>query len=392
LACSTSRMIEGVYTMAIGLYIHIPFCVKKCSYCDFISYPYDAGLAASYVCALDREMAQYAVEMSPEERRVRSIYVGGGTPTVLRGAQLVKIIEDCRKNFTVAGDAEITVECNPGTVDYNKLAEIRQAGVNRLSIGVQAQQQKLLDLLGRIHGWQQVAETVDNSRQAGFDNISLDLIFGIPGQSLRNWQRTLQNVLALFPEHISAYNLKIEPDTPLHRDVASGYLLPCDEELELKMFWHGIEYLTGNGFKHYEISNFARPGREARHNLIYWHNEEYLGLGPAAHSMFREKRFSNEENVELYIQKLLQGQPAVREAHQLSVAEQISETIFLALRLAEGLDLAGFEARFGKPVEGLFGAELRKLRGMGLVEITEKNLKLTKKGLPLANEVFAAFI
>lgn len=378
--------------MAIGLYIHVPFCVKKCSYCDFISYPYDADLAASYVCALSREMALYAAEMSPEERRVRSIYVGGGTPTVLRGEQLAEIIDNCRKHFNISADAEITVECNPGTVDLRKLTEIRQAGVNRLSIGVQAEEQKLLDVLGRIHGWQQVAETVDNSRQAGFDNISLDLIFGIPGQSLRNWQKTLQNVLALSPEHISAYNLKIEADTPLYRDVASGCLLPCDEELELQMFWHGIEYLTGNGFKHYEISNFARPGREANHNLIYWHNEEYLGLGPAAHSMLREKRFSNEENVELYIQKLLQGQPAVREAHQLSVAEQISETIFLALRLAEGLDLADFEARFGTPVEGLFGAEVLKLKGLGLVEITEKNLKLTEKGLPLANEVFAAFI
>lgn len=378
--------------MAIGLYIHVPFCVKKCNYCDFISYPYDAGLAASYVSALGREMALHAADMTPEERIVRSIYLGGGTPTVLRGDQLVEIIENCRKHFTVAADAEITVECNPGTVDFRKLAEVRQAGVNRLSIGVQAYQQKLLDLLGRIHGWRNVEETVDSSRQAGFDNISLDLIFGIPGQSLRSWQKTLQNILALSPQHVSAYNLKIEPDTPLYRDVASGCLLPCDEELELEMFWYVIDNLTGKGFNHYEISNFALPGREARHNLIYWRNEEYLGLGPAAHSMLRGQRFINEENVELYIQKMCNNQSVVREKQQLSTEEQISETIFLGLRLIEGLDLPGFEKRFGKPVEHLFGAELKKLSNLGLIEISEKHLKLTEKGLPVANEVFVEFI
>jgi len=378
--------------MAIGLYIHVPFCIKKCNYCDFISYPYDADLAASYVSALGREMALYAADMTPEERMVRSIFLGGGTPTALWGDQLVEIIENCRKHFTVADDAEITVECNPGTADFRKLAEVRQAGVNRLSIGVQAHQQKLLDLLGRIHGWKQVEETVDSSRQAGFDNISLDLIFGIPGQSMSNWQNTLQNILALSPEHVSAYNLKIEVDTPLYRDVASGYLLPCDEELELKMFWYGIDYLTGNGFKHYEISNFALSGLEARHNLIYWHNEEYLGLGPAAHSMFRGQRFSNEENVELYIQKLYNNRSVVREEQQLSMGEQISETIFLGLRLIDGLNLNVFEQRFGEPLEYFFGAELRKLSNLGLIEIKEKNLKLTGKGLPVANEVFAEFI
>lgn len=378
--------------MAIGLYIHVPFCVKKCNYCDFISYPYDAGLAASYVSALGREMAMHSAGLTPEERSVRSIYLGGGTPTVLQGSQLVEIIGNCRKYFTIADDAEITVECNPGTVDLRKLAEIRQAGVNRLSIGVQAHQQNLLDRLGRIHGWKSVEETVDSARQAGFENISLDLIFGIPGQSLRDWQDTLKNILALSPQHVSAYNLKIEPDTPLFRDVASGYLLPCDEELELEMFWYGIDYLAGNGFNHYEISNFGLPGREARHNLIYWRNEEYLGLGPAAHSMLRGQRFSNEEKVELYIKKLHNNQPVVVERQQLTVEEQISETVFLGLRLIEGLGLANFTRRYGKPVERIFGAELQKLSTLGLIEISENHIKLTEKGLPVANEVFAEFV
>lgn len=378
--------------MAIGLYIHVPFCVKKCHYCDFISYPYDAGLAASYVSALGLEMSLHAADMTPDERTVRSIYLGGGTPTVLEGSQLVEIIENCRKYFTVAGDAEITMECNPGTVDFRKLAEVRQAGVNRLSIGVQAYQQKLLDKLGRIHGWKSVQETVDSSRQAGVENISLDLIFGIPGQSPADWRETLKKVVNLSPQHISAYNLKIEPDTPLYRDVAAGYVLPCDEELELEMFWTGIDFLTGNGFNHYEISNFALPGREARHNLIYWNNEEYLGLGPAAHSMLRGQRFSNTENVELYINKLHSAQPVIQEKHRLTTEEQISETVFLGLRLMEGLDLHSFEQRFGHSVHRYFGAELRKLSDLGLIEITQHRLKLTDKGLPLANEVFAEFV
>lgn len=377
--------------MAIGLYIHVPFCMKKCNYCDFISYPYDAGIAASYVSALGREMALHAGG-SVEERVVRSVYIGGGTPTVLQGGQLVEILGNCRKYFAIADDAEITVECNPGTVDFGKLAQVRQAGVNRLSVGVQAHQQKLLDRLGRIHGWKNVEEAVDSARRAGFENLSLDLIFGIPGQSLREWQDTLKHVLALSPQHVSAYNLKIEPDTPIYRDVASGYLVPCDEELELEMFWYGIDYLTRNGFNHYEISNFALPGREARHNLIYWRNEEYLGLGPAAHSMLRGERFSNEENVELYIKKLHNNQAVARERQQLSTEEQISETVFLGLRLIEGLDLSKFEQRFGRPLERIFGAELRKLSDLGLIEITENHIKLTEKGLPVANEVFAEFI
>ena len=378
--------------MAIGLYIHVPFCVKKCNYCDFVSYPYDADLAASYVCALETEMAQHVVNMCCEHKTVSSIYLGGGTPTVLTGGQLGRIVDNCRRNFEVSEYAEITVECNPGTVDAAKFCEIRKTGINRVSMGVQAHQQEMLKRLGRIHNWQDVQTATRNCRQAGIDNISFDLMFGIPGQSMRDWRLTLERVMELSPQHVSAYNLKIEPDTPLHRDVVSGYLVPCDEELELEMFWHTIDFLTDCGFAHYEISNFARPGREARHNLIYWHNEEYLGLGPAAHSMLKDHRFSNVEKVELYISRLSENQSAILSIHHLSREEKISETIFLGLRLIEGLDLVGFGQRFGQLLPEIFGAQLQRLTAQGLVKIEENRLKLTEKGLPLANEVFVEFI
>lgn len=378
--------------MAVGLYIHVPFCYKKCNYCDFISYPYDADLAASYVCALKAEMSLHTVNMCPEHKIIKSIYLGGGTPTVLSGEQLADIINNCCRYFRLTGDAEITVECNPGTVDQDKLHKIRQAGVNRISIGVQTYQQELLSRLGRIHNWQEVENTVHYSKAAGFDNLAIDLIFGIPGQTMRDWRETLDRVWEMSPRHISAYNLKIEPDTPLHQDVVSGYLAPCDEDLELEMYWYTIGFLTGLGFVHYEISNFALPGSEARHNLIYWRNQEYLGLGPAAHSMLKEHRFSNVESVELYINRLEKNESAIHKLHCLTREEQMAETVFLGLRLIDGLDMEVFARKFGQPITEVFGDQLNKLLGQGLLEIDENHLKLTGKGLPLANEAFIEFI
>ena len=378
--------------MAIGLYIHVPFCLQKCNYCDFISYPYDVDLAASYVYALEKEMALHIVNMRSDHRTVKSIYLGGGTPTVLTGEHLTAILDYCRSYFTLTDDAEITVECNPGTVDSAKMVEIRKAGVNRVSIGVQAYQQKMLSRLGRIHNWREVVEAARSCKEAGFDNLNFDLMFGIPGQSQKNWRETLDRVIELTPQHVSAYNLKIEPDTPLHRDVVSGYLVSCDEELELEMYWYAIDFLTGHGFTHYEISNFAQPGREARHNLIYWNNEEYLGLGPAAHSMMNSHRFSNLESVELYINRLNKNESVIHKLNSLTREEQISETVFLGLRLISGLDLTAFEQRYGKSFSELFGDKIKKLTAQGLIENEENRLRLTAKGLPLANEVFAEFI
>ena len=378
--------------MAIGIYIHVPFCLKKCNYCDFISYPYDAGLALSYVSALKKEMAFHAQNMFSEHRRVRSIFLGGGTPTVLPGDLLAVILDNCRTYFSLAEDAEITVECNPGTVTPEKFALLKEAGVNRISIGVQAYQQRLLSLLGRNHSFREFAAAVDSCRQAGFENINFDLIYGIPGQTMRDWQETLDVILDNSPRHISAYCLKIEPDTPLHREVTSGYLVPCDEDTQLEMYWYTIKLLADRGYVHYEISNFALPGMEARHNLIYWHNEEYLGLGPAAHSMLDKYRFSNVESVASYIKKLEKKETAVYRKTRLTEAEQISETVFLGLRLLAGLDTNEFEQRFKQSFFDIYQKQIDKLIGLDLIKIAENRVLLTKKGLPVANEVFAEFI
>lgn len=378
--------------MPIGLYIHVPFCLKKCNYCDFVSYPYDAGSAASYVCALKKEMALYVAKLPPEHKTLRSIYIGGGTPTVLPAHLMTEILAAVRANFTWPGDIEVTVEANPGTVDESKLCALRGAGVNRLSLGAQAVQERLLSLLGRRHGWRQVDGAVMTARRAGIDNISIDLIYGIPGQIMKDWQETLEHAAALGVEHISAYNLKIEPDTPLCRDVTAGYTVPCDEDLEVEMLYYTIDRLSEHGYRHYEISNYARPGREAGHNLTYWQNEEYLGLGPAAHSYIDGVRFANTPDLHRYQAMLAQGRTPVSEEEVLTPRERLAEAIFLGLRLTDGVDLRQFAGKYGEDPEVSFRESLDKLLRLGLIHVSDHRLRLARKGLPLANEVFAEFV
>ncbi len=378
--------------MAIGLYIHVPFCIKKCSYCDFVSYSYDAGLAASYVYALEKEMELHVKGLSEDRRVLDSIYVGGGTPTCLSGEQLAVLLDSCRKHFVIATDAEITVECNPGTVNREKLHLISEAGVNRISIGIQAFQQRMLSTLGRIHTWKDVEDSAKYCREAGIENISFDLMFGIPGQTMTEWKESLKEVVELGPKHISAYSLKVESGTPMHQDVIEGLRKLCDEEVELEMFLYTIEFLALKGYHHYEISNFAQTGMESCHNLLYWQNKEYLGLGPAAHSMIEGRRFSNIESVELYISRIHTDQPVIASTINLSMEEQMSETVFLGLRLTDGLDAAAFEERFGRDFFSVYAKQLKTLTGLGLIEQAGKYVRLTAKGLPVANVVFAEFI
>jgi len=382
----------AVSKLALGLYIHVPFCVKKCSYCDFVSYPYDADLAASYVYALEKEMLMYKAALPESLKKVGTIYMGGGTPTCLPSGLVNKILEKCFSCFKVAADAEITIECNPGTVTYDKLKEIKEAGFNRISIGVQAYQKHLLATLGRIHGWQDVLDVAEWCHKLGLTNFNLDLIYGIPDQKLKDWCETLNRVVELSPSHISAYNLKLEPNTPLQQEVAHGHLHPLEEETELDMFWYTIDFLLTKGFIHYEISNFALAGFESKHNIIYWRNNEYLGLGPAAHSQINKSRFSNVENVELYINRLTQDKPVIEDIYSLTWEDVVSEAMFLGLRLMKGIDIKEFEKRYGLSMDKVFGDKLKKLKNLGLIELDNKRIRLSKKGLPLANEVFAEFI
>ncbi|MGB9804196.1 radical SAM family heme chaperone HemW [Desulfofundulus sp.] len=378
--------------MAISLYIHVPFCLRKCRYCDFVSYSYDPEAACRYRVALLREMALYHERLGPEERRLKTIFIGGGTPTCLPEEDLAAILEGCSRYFQWLPGVEVTVEANPGTVDLSKLRTLRCAGVNRLSLGVQTCSDHFLRLLGRVHSFNQAVEAVILARRAGFDNLNLDLIFAIPGQTVANWQHCLRKVLSLRPEHISAYSLQLEEGTPLAREVAEGRILPCEEETELAMYREVIDFLVDRGYEHYEISNFARPGYRCRHNLTYWHNEPYLGLGPAAHSCLGDERFYNTGSLEEYEARLLAGELPVAGRERLSRDTMMAETVFLGLRLIEGLDLARFESRFGKNIEEVFGEQIKKLSRLGLLKIHSKHLKLTARGLPLANAVFREFV
>lgn len=378
--------------MLTGLYIHVPFCLKKCKYCDFISYPYRQEDVSAYLEGLMREMEIRASSPPVQGRKINTVYIGGGTPTCLPAAYLEKIVQSCFKYFNTEDGAEITVEANPGTVNDYLLSCLINLGVNRLSLGVQSCREDELLLLGRIHSFRQAEESFLLAREAGFKNIGVDLIFGIPGQSTESWLMCLESILSLEPEHISAYGLQIEVGTPLYRDVRRGEIKPCGEEEELEMFEQATRVLTGHGFEHYEISNYALPGKRCRHNLIYWHNQEYLGLGPAAHSYLEGFRYANEKELDAYLKALNRGDLPVALKEEIDRETEMAETVFLGLRLIEGLDLDRFYRRFGCSLQDIYSEQLSRLIEYGLVEIKENHLRLTRRGLPVANQVFMEFL
>jgi len=378
--------------MAIGLYLHVPFCIRKCNYCSFVSAPREDELVAAYLKALGREIEIYSRSLAPENKAVDSIYIGGGTPTCLSGGELAEILERIFSYFNVPGTAEITVEANPGTVDPEKLKTLNKLGVNRLSMGIQACQPELLGLLGRIHSWDTAADSFGQARRAGFDNINVDLIFGIPGQDPGQWHRCLEKVAGLNPDHISAYGLQVEEGTPLYERVKSGELDPCNEDLEADMFGDLIDTLAGLGYVHYEISNFARPGSFCRHNLRYWQNLSYLGLGPAAHSYLEGWRFANHDGLERYAGELAADSLPVCRRERIDQVTEMSETVFLGLRLVEGLAERTFRERFGKAVDNVYPDQIARLTGLGLLERSGGRLRLTRRGLMLGNVVFSEFV
>ncbi len=379
--------------MSIGLYIHVPFCLKKkCDYCSFVSVPREEGLVSFYLAALAREMEMRSRCLAPGEKLVDSVYIGGGTPTCLTAGELASVLEGVHSFFIVSGGAEITVEANPDTVDSGKLAGMKKAGVNRLSIGLQACHQDLLDTLGRSHSFSGAAEVFRDARRAGYDNINIDLIFGIPGQSLWQWRQCLREVACLCPDHISAYGMQMEKNTPFFEKVRSGWLEECPEDLEAEMYEVLIDTLGGLGYVHYEISSFALPGKFCRHNLGYWHNLDYIGLGPAAHSNLGGRRFSNHPSPIRYAEMLEEDIPPVDWQEETSPGAGMSETLFLGLRLLQGLDLEGFGERFGKSVDEVYGNEIERLTALNLIERAGGRLRLTRRGLLLGNTVFSAFV
>jgi oxygen-independent coproporphyrinogen-3 oxidase len=383
--------------MSLSLYVHIPFCLKRCVYCDFVSGIYDSGKAVDYVTALKKEIRGIT-----NAKPLSTLYIGGGTPTALSTDILSGLIDNIFNHFRFIDNYEATIEANPGTVDSDKMKIIRSAGINRISIGVQSFNDEELSFLGRIHTRDEAEQAVYLSREAGFKNVGIDLIYGLPGQSIERWKKTLKEAVSLRPEHISTYELTMEKGTTLDKmlKITSGAnnLKPLDEDKIIDMYNHTIDHLTSSGYIHYEISNFATPGHSCKHNLNFWDRKEYRGTGTGAHSFMEDKRFYNTDSIEHYIEAVLENRSPVKKHENISADRAFSEAIFLGLRKTGGINIESLSRRYNINILSRYNHEIEYLREAGLIEITcsgysyETNLKLTKKGLILSNEVFARFI
>ncbi len=385
----------------LELYIHIPFCVKKCEYCDFLSGPANAREMADYMKALKKEILLWAPAAG--RHLVTSIFIGGGTPSILPAGEIEGMMELIRQEYHLSEEAEITIEANPGTVSLEQLKSYRACGINRISIGLQSTEEELLKRLGRIHSYEDFLMAFQMARMAGFRNINVDLMSGIPGQSLSEWEETLKKITLLRPEHISAYGLIIEEGTRFHEKYAAdearreaGYepmFLPS-EELERQMYQLTEKILQEKGYQRYEISNYARAGKACRHNIGYWRREEYLGFGLGAASLFRETRWSNTRNRNTYVNYLAREEFPLEEEslEKLSLAAQMEEYMFLGLRMMEGIRRSDFEKAFAHSLEGIFGDRLIRLQKEGLLEMEEGRIRLSEKGIDLSNYVFSQFL
>lgn len=378
----------------IGVYIHIPFCMKKCFYCDFVSYANNEDMIEKYIKALEKE-----IKIKAEENKllkINTIYIGGGTPSFIDSKHIVYIINAIKESFNVKENAEITIEVNPGTVTKNKLEDYIKCGINRISIGLQTTNNELLKQIGRIHTYEQFLETYNLIRMVGFNNINVDLMLALPNQTIKDLEDSLNKVIMLKPEHISVYSLILEEKTKLYDLVESGKLELLDESIERNMYWKVKNILEQNGYKHYEISNFAKQGYESKHNLDCWNQEEYLGMGVAAHSYLNNKRYSNTENLEQYINKLLDEEgiknDIVTVHEEQTLEDKQKEYMLLGLRKIEGVKISDFKNKFVQNPIYIFRKELDKLVKEDLIQVEDNNIKLTKKGLDLANLVFEEFV
>ena len=388
-------------TDLISLYVHIPFCLRKCRYCDFLSAPQTDIDRERYVKALIREIKTQ--KDCPAGRPVDTVFFGGGTPSVLSADQIGRIIDALREVFLILPDAEVSLETNPGTADFEKLSAFKEAGINRLSMGVQSMHDEELHLLGRIHTAEQALEAFKTARAAGFDNINIDLMSALPGQTFDSWADSLRQAVEWRPEHISAYSLIIEPGTPFSALYEAGELPPLpDEETDRKMYHYTREYLAQHGYGRYEISNYALKGRECRHNSGYWTGHPYLGFGIGAASYVNGARFSNITDFETYsVEMEKAGIPAeieqvygkVRtEIHSLTEQEKMEEFMFLGLRMTAGVKTSDFASRFGKSLDEVYGDVIRRHLAQGLLQRTPEGFCLTERGIDVSNYVMADYL
>lgn len=388
----------------VSIYIHIPFCQFRCSYCDFFTCAGQECTIPAYASALCREIELLA-RAAPQRLPAHTVYFGGGTPSLLSGELLGSILETLAGSFDLAADAEISLEANPGTLTAARLKAMRRAGINRLSLGVQSTSQSLLRLLGRRHDFFDVIAAVKLARLAGFDNLNLDLIYGVPGQTMAMWQAALEDALRLAPQHLSLYSLTVEAGTPLHTWVGRGLVPAADDDLAAEQYEWACERLNGAGFHGYEISNWARRGDDGeilacRHNLQYWYNLPYVGLGAGAHGYLNGYRLANVPNIEQFVKRCAGAQklqfplgPANHTAIRIDRFTEMQETMMVGLRLTRaGIDRKEFKARFGQDVQDVFGKELAMLITQGLLEWAGDRLRLTQRGRLVSNRVFMCFV
>ncbi len=373
-----------------GIYIHIPFCLRKCNYCAFLSSPCSDEKRDAYVDAVIREITLRRGEVPLAD----SVYFGGGTPSLLMPSQIDRILDTLKTNYIIADASEVTLEANPATLTAESLRGYRSAGVNRLSMGVQSMDNRRLRFLGRIHAAEDVYRDYRLARDAGFENINLDLMFGIPGMALSDAVADLQRLVSLEPEHISFYSLQLEEGTPFFRQFESGELSEVPDELDRAMYHHGIAFLKECGYEHYEISNFCKSGCRSVHNSKYWDLSEYVGLGLGASSYVNHTRIVNETDLGTYCRKLERGELPQADVHENSEFDDISEAVFTGLRRCEGIrydEVAGSKSRFYEVYGGIM-EELERFRLSGNVEITDDGIRLTEKGIDISNRIMALFV
>ena len=371
----------------LGIYIHIPFCVKKCYYCDFVSFTNQNANIKKYIQAILKELEQYDLN----KYNITTIYIGGGTPSAISSAYIVNILEKIKEklenNNTEWKDIEITIEVNPGTVTKEKLQDYKSVGVNRLSIGLQTTNDNLLKIIGRIHTYEEFLETYKLAEEVGFKNINVDLMIGLPSQTIQDLKDSLNKVIKLEPKHISTYSLILEENTVLEKLVESGKLILPDEDMERQMYWYVKNTLELNGYNHYEISNFAKEGFESKHNLNCWEQKQYIGLGLASSSYINNERYSNVGDMKKY----LNGSGKIIEERQ-SIEDTEKEYMLLGLRKTSGVNISKFKEKFACNPLFLFREELNKLVMDKLITVDTNNIKLTNKGLDFANLVWEEFV
>ena len=384
---------EEVNKTELGIYLHIPFCKKKCDYCDFISFPYSQAieLVEKYIETMEAEIDSYDLT----SYNVTTIYMGGGTPSILPSKEIEKLLNKIKtkleenKNETKWEDIEITIEVNPGTVDKNKLETYKKSGVNRLSIGLQTTNNKLLKQIGRIHTYEEFLNTYQMAKEIGFQNCNVDLMLGLPNQTIQDLKQSLEKILELNPNHISVYSLIVEEGTPIERKLQKGELELPDEDTERQMYWYVKNTLELNGYEHYEISNFAKKGKQSKHNLNCWHQKEYIGIGLAASSYLDQVRYSNVEELKKYIESQAKEKNIMEKQ---TIKDAKKEYMLLGLRLIKGVNITAFKQKYNENPIFLYRKELEKLVIEQLIVVDGNWIRLTNKGLDLANLVWEEFI